>query len=47
MGDLKYQTYLDLGRFRDALVLDEQKVRPSDGLGALIATYALEACKPN
>lgn len=41
-----YQTYLDLGRFRNALVLDEQKSHPSEGLRALIATYALDAYKP-
>jgi len=41
-----YQAYLDLGRFRNALVLEEQRIHPSDGLAALITNYALEAYKP-
>ncbi len=31
-----YQAYLDLGRFRDALVLDEQSKRPSENLKGFI-----------
>jgi hypothetical protein len=41
-----YQTYLDLGRFRNALVLEEGKIHPSDGLAALIKVYSLDAYKP-
>jgi hypothetical protein len=38
-----YRTYLDLGRFRNALVLDEQKRRPTDALGEFIQKGGLEA----
>ena len=41
-----YQLYLDLGRFRNALVLDEVRTRPSQGLAAFIATYGLHAYRP-
>jgi hypothetical protein len=41
-----YQTYLDLGRFRNALVLDEAKSHPTEGLTNFIATYRLQACLP-
>jgi hypothetical protein len=41
-----YQTYLDLGRFRNALILNQQKEHPSQGLEALIASYGLDAYKP-
>ena len=41
-----YQTYLDLGRFRNALILDEAKNRPTKGLTNFIATYRLQAYKP-
>jgi hypothetical protein len=37
-----YQTYLDLGRFRNALVLDRQKQKPTAGLKQFINTYDLE-----
>jgi hypothetical protein len=40
-----YRTYLDLGRFRNALVLDEQKRRPTDALGEFIQKGELEAYK--
>lgn len=38
-----YRTYLDLGRFRNALVLDEQKRRPTGALEAFISNNRLEA----
>jgi hypothetical protein len=38
-----YQAYLDLGRFRNALVLDEEKRRPSDALARFIEDYGLKA----
>jgi hypothetical protein len=41
-----YQTYLDLGRFRNALVLAEQRVHPTPGLAAFIKAYALYAYQP-
>ena len=41
-----YQTYLDLGRFRNALILDQARNQPSEGLSAFISTYRLEAYKP-
>jgi hypothetical protein len=41
-----YRTYLALGRFRNALVLDEAKKHPSRGLNSFISTYRLEAYKP-
>jgi hypothetical protein len=41
-----YQTYLALGRFRNALVLEEAKNNPSPGLNSFISTYRLEAYKP-
>lgn len=36
-----YQTYLDLGRFRNALLLDEEKKRPAPGLSEFINDYGL------
>ena len=36
-----YQTYLDLGRFRNALILDEAKTHPTEGLANFIETYRL------
>ena len=41
-----YQTYLNLGRFRNALILDEARQHPTEGLSSFIATYLLEAYKP-
>jgi len=41
-----YQTYLDLGRFRNALILDEAKAHPTEGLTNFIATYRLQASRP-
>jgi hypothetical protein len=41
-----YQTYLDMGRFRNALVLEEAKKNPTPGLTNFISTYRLEAYKP-
>jgi hypothetical protein len=37
-----YQTYLDLGRFRNALLLDEEKKRPTPGLAGFIDAYGLQ-----
>lgn len=37
-----YQTYLDLGRFRNALVLDEEKKRPTPGLAGFMTLYHLQ-----
>ncbi|HEY2589289.1 MAG TPA: hypothetical protein VGI81_26325 [Tepidisphaeraceae bacterium] len=41
-----YQTYLALGRFRNALVLAEQRVHPTPGLAAFIKAYALYEYHP-
>jgi hypothetical protein len=41
-----YQTYLDLGRFRNALVLNETKAHPTAGLTDFITTYRLQAYLP-
>ena len=41
-----YQTYLDLGRFRNALILDEAAHHPTPSLTNFIATYRLQAFKP-
>jgi len=41
-----YQAYLDLGRFRNALVLEEQKRRPTPELGKFIAGFNLEGYLP-
>jgi hypothetical protein len=42
-----YQTYLDLGRFRNALILDEARRRPTDGLKEFINLYGLAAYQPD
>jgi hypothetical protein len=41
-----YKTYLELGRFRNALILDEAKDHPTEGLTNFIATYRLQAYRP-
>lgn len=41
-----YQTYLELGRFRNALVLNEAQAHPTAGLTDFIATYRLQAYQP-
>jgi hypothetical protein len=41
-----YQTYLDLGRFRNALILDEAAHHPTASLTNFIATYDLQGFKP-
>ena len=41
-----YQTYLDLGRFRNALILDEAKNHVTEGLTNFIAMYRLQAYQP-
>jgi hypothetical protein len=41
-----YQTYLDLGRFRNALILDEARARSTPGLTDFIATYRLQGYRP-
>src|SRR5205823_5783828 len=38
-----YQAYQNLGRFRDALLLDEQSRRPAKSLKQFIANYGLHA----
>jgi hypothetical protein len=38
-----YQAYLNLGRFRNALILDEIKRRPTDALGEFIQKNGLQA----
>ncbi len=37
-----YQSYLDLGRFRNALVLDQQRRHPTPGLANFIDRYGLD-----
>lgn len=41
-----YQAYLNLGRFRNALILDQAKCHPTVGLTNFIATYGLNTFKP-
>jgi hypothetical protein len=41
-----YQLYLALGRFRNALILEEARKRPAAGLDSFISTYRLEGYKP-
>jgi hypothetical protein len=41
-----YQLYLELGRFRNALILDEAKSHPTAGLTNFIAAYRLQAYTP-
>lgn len=41
-----YQMYLDLGRFKNALILDEEKRRPTTGLGDFIVDYHLQTYRP-
>jgi hypothetical protein len=41
-----YQTYLELGRFRNALILDEAETHPTEGLTNFIAAYRLQAWHP-
>lgn len=38
-----YQAYLDLGRLRRVLILDEERRRPTESLKKFIQTYHLEA----
>jgi hypothetical protein len=38
-----YRTYLNLGRFRNALILDEVKRRPTKSLSQFIGNYGLDA----
>jgi hypothetical protein len=40
-----YQLYLALGRFRNALILEEARKRPAPGLNSFISTYRLEGYK--
>ena len=40
-----YRAYLNLGRFRNALILDEQGRRPSDNLAKFIDQYDLQAAQ--
>jgi hypothetical protein len=41
-----YQSYIDLGRFRDALILDEHTRHPFLGLGRFVEAYNLEYYTP-
>ena len=41
-----YQLYLALGRFRNALILEEAGNRPAPGLDSFISTYRLEGYQP-
>jgi len=41
-----YQWYLALGRFRNALILDEARKRPAPGLDSFISTYRLAGYQP-
>lgn len=41
-----YQLYLALGRFRNALILDEAQKHPSPSLDHFISTYHLEGYRP-
>lgn len=41
-----YQLYLSLGRFRNALILDEARNHPSPALDEFISTYRLQGYKP-
>jgi hypothetical protein len=43
----QYRDYIALGRFRNALLLDEQRRRPSAGLQAFITTYRLQGLGVN
>jgi hypothetical protein len=40
-----YRTYLELGRFRNALILEEAERNPSPGLAHFIKTYRLEGSR--
>ena len=40
-----YRAYLNLGRFRNALILDENARRPSENLARFIKAYDLEAAQ--
>ena len=44
-GAQDYRAYLNLGRFRNALVLDEEKRRPTRSLSQFIGNYGLRAYK--
>ena len=41
----EFRDYLQLGRFRNALILDEQGRRPSDNLAKFIDQYDLQAAQ--
>jgi hypothetical protein len=42
-----YQTYLDLGRFRNALVIDAEHKQPTETLRTFIDTYGLWLFRPD
>jgi len=42
----EYQLYLSLGRFRNALILDEAARHPTPGMSALISAYGLAGYRP-
>jgi hypothetical protein len=41
-----YRAYIDLGRFRNALILDEHSRHPQVGLGRFVDAYHLEYYTP-
>ncbi len=42
-----YQSYIELGRFRNALILDEHTRHPNSGLGPFIEAYSIEFYTPD
>jgi hypothetical protein len=42
-----YRSYIDLGRFRNALILDEHTRRPNSGIGRFVEAYNLEYYTPD
>ncbi len=42
-----YQLYLDLGRFRNALILEAARKNPSSSLASFVSTYHLEGYQPS
>ena len=41
-----YQSYVDLGRFRNALILDERTRNPASGIGRFADAYRLDYYTP-
>lgn len=42
-----YQSYIDLGRFRNALILDEETRHPESGIGRFAEAYSLDYYTPD